>query len=406
MNQLMLHEFHRGLGARFAELNGMELVSDYGDWLAEHAALHHSAGVLDFSFRSRLCLVGADRARFLHGQVTNDVKKLGIGEGCYAVITTAKGKMESDVNIFCLADELLLDFEPGLAQVISQRLEKYIVADDVQIVDAAPHYGLLSVQGPKAEAVVQATDLFADIPVKQLSTIKISDATLGEIYLVNNPRLINLHPGGGHEGQSQIGNRPVLRSSTSEGGQSAIGNELEPPHVVSYNYGFDLFVPSQSLGAVADKLVVATKQVGGRVCGWQAFETARIEAGIPRFGADMDGTNIPLECGLEARAITYTKGCYIGQEVINRIHSVGHVNRELRGLRLADDLKQLPRHGDKLFHAGKEAGYVTSAVRSPLLNANIALGYVRREANQIGTELMVRTVDGETVAKVVALPFG
>ena len=109
-------------------------------------------------------MIGADRARFLHGQVTNDVKKLRAGEGCYAAITTAKGKMESDLNIFALADELLLDFEPGLTEKISQRLEKYIVADDVQIVDAAPHYGLLSVQGPKAAEVIRASDLIYGIP--------------------------------------------------------------------------------------------------------------------------------------------------------------------------------------------------------------------------------------------------
>ncbi len=361
MNPLMLHEFHQSLGARFAELNGAPVVNDYGDWLAEHAALRETAGVLDFSFRSRLCLIGADRARFLHGQVTNDVKKLRAGEGCYAAITTAKGKMESDLNIFALADELLLDFEPGLAEKISQRLEKFIVADDVQIVDAAPHYGLMSVQGPKAEMIVRALNLFTEFPAKQFASVKISDATLGEIYLANNPRL-----------------------GTS---------------------GFDLFVPNNSLGAVADKLVAAAKQVGGRAVGWQAFETARIEAGIPRFGADMDETNIPLECGIENRAVTYTKGCYIGQEVINRIHSVGHVNREVRGLRLADDLKTLPQRGDKLFSAGKEVGHITSAVKSPSLNAGIALGYVRREANQIGNELTLQTAGGEHSAKIVGLPF-
>ena len=138
MSPLMLHEFHHGLNAQFSELNGAEIVNDYGDWLAEHAALRESAGVIDLSFRSRICLTGADRVRFLHGQVTNDVKRLQAGEGCYAVITTAKGKMESDLNIFGLADELLLDFEPGLTGKISARLEKFIVADDVQIVDAAP----------------------------------------------------------------------------------------------------------------------------------------------------------------------------------------------------------------------------------------------------------------------------
>ena len=151
-------------------------------------------------------------------------------------------------------------------------------------------------------------------------------------------------------------------------------------------------------------MIAAAKQIGGRAVGWQAFETARIEAGIPRFGADMDETNIPLECGIESRAIVYNKGCYIGQEVINRIHSVGHVNRELRSLRLANDLKTLPQKHDKLFHAGKEVGYVTSAVKSPTFG-NIALGYVRREANQIGNKLMLRTALGESPAKIVELPF-
>jgi glycine cleavage system aminomethyltransferase T len=207
---LSLHELHHGLGARFGELNGAEIVADYGDWPAEHAALRAGAGVIDLSFRSRICLTGADRARFLHGQVTNDVKKLRAGEGCYAAVTTAKGKMESDLNIFALADELLLDFEPGLTEKISARLEKFIVADDVQIVDVAPHYGLLSVQGPKAEDVVRSLNLFPEIPAKLLASMKISDATLGEIYLANNPRL-----------------------GTS---------------------GFDLFVPDNSLGAAAINL--------------------------------------------------------------------------------------------------------------------------------------------------------
>jgi folate-binding protein YgfZ len=342
-------------------LSGAEIVSDYGDVVAEHVALRESAGVFDLSFRGRICLTGVDRIRFLHGQVTNDVKRLSPGEGCYAVLTTAKGKMESDLNIFCLQDELLLDFEPGLTAKVSQRLEKFLVSDDVQIVDAAPHYGLLSVQGPKAESVVRSLGIFSEIPAKPFNSVKISDATLGEIYFMNQPRL----------------------AST----------------------GFDLFVPNDSLGAVADKMIAAAKSVGGRASGWRAFEIARIEAGLPRFGADMDETLLPLECGIEDRAVSYNKGCYIGQEVLNRIHSFGHVTKELRGLWLADDLPGLPQKGDKLFHAGKEMGFVTSAVKSPMLKASIALGYVRKEANQIGTELTVRGSHGETVARIVKLPF-
>ena len=400
MNELRLHEFHQRLGARFTEVNGSQAVNDYGDWLAEHAALRHSAGVLDLSFRSRLCLVGADRARFLHGQVTNDVNKLQVGAGCYAAITTAKGKMEGDLNIFCLAGELLLDFEPGLAEKISQRLDKYIVADDVQVVDAAPHYGLLSVQGPKAEAIVHALGWFAEIPSQPLASVMLSDPTLGEIQLVNHSRLAHPSSRRGEEAD------PKLIASSSRREEAPSESPLgSPRREVSDLPGYDLFIPNHSLATAADQLLAAAKASGGRACGWQAFETARIEAGIPRFAADMDETNLPLECGLEARAVSYTKGCYIGQEVINRIHSVGHVNRELRGLRLAGDLPSLPQRGDKLFQAGKEAGYITSAVYSPALKANLALGCVRREAGQTGTELKVQTACGESCARVVDLPF-
>jgi len=293
--------------------------------------------------------------------VTNEVKNLRLGEGCYAALITAKGKMQSDLNIFCLADELLLDFEPGLTPAITERLENFIIADDVQIVDVAPHYGLLAVNGPKAAEVVRAVQLVADLPAKTLSFLSINDPNLGLLYLANHPRL-----------------------GTA---------------------GFELFVPGNALGAVADKLVAAVKSVGGRACGWQAFEMARLEAGIPRFGADMDETNIPLEAGLETRAISFNKGCYIGQEVISRIRTYGQVAKALRGLRLEDGGTSLPVKGDKLFRDGKEVGYVTSSLTSPRLNAKIALGYVRKEVNEIGTELVVHSAGNEIRARIVALPF-
>jgi folate-binding protein YgfZ len=159
------------------------------------------------------------------------------------------------------------------------------------------------------------------------------------------------------------------------------------------------------MSVVAEKAVAAARNLGGRLCGWQAFEIARIEAGIPRFGADMDETNLPPETGIEARAISYTKGCYIGQEVIARIRTYGQVAKALRGLRLADNLKDLPHRGDKLYLGDKEIGYVTSAIASPTLKSNIALAYIRREANQIGTELTLRTTAGESSVRIVQLPF-
>ena len=361
MKALEWHEFHERLKARFTEVNGMEVVSDYGDPLAEYEALCARAGVMDLSCRGRLFLGGADRQRFLNGQVTNSVKDLRPGEGCYAALVTAKGKMQSDLNVYCLPDRLLVDFEPGLSAALLQRFEKYIIADDVQLSDAAPAFGLLTVQGPESGPVIRKLGVGITLPERPQCFCTVTDAAFGEIHCVNQPR----------------GVAP----------------------------GFDLFTPIPALGAVLGKLITAVRAVGGRPAGWQALEMVRIEAGIPRFGVDMDETNLPPEAGIEARAVNYSKGCYIGQEVIARIRTYGQVAKALRGLRLPDDLKELPKRGDKLFHGGKEAGYVTSAVASPALKANLALGYVRREHNQAGTRLTLRSPAGESAVTIVPLPF-
>jgi folate-binding protein YgfZ len=360
MVPLTLHDFHESLGATFTDVDGLEAVADYGDAPLEHQALTEKTGVFDLSFRSRICLTGSDRVRFLHGQVTNDIKNLQVGSGCYAALVTAKGRMQSDLNVYLLADELLLDFEPALTTLVSQRLERYIVADDVQVVDIASQYGLFSVQGPKSSEVVTRSKIFAELPARTFQFSKTNDANLGEIYLMN---------------------------------QSRIGIQ-----------GFDLFVPVPSLRAVADKLSSAAVALGGRFCGWTALDMARVEAGIPRFGVDMDETNFPQECGIETRAVSYNKGCYIGQEVLNRIHTLGHVNQQLRGLQLNDEITALPRKGDKLFHEGKEVGSVRSALASPRLK-NIALGYVRKQCDQPGTVLALHTAQAQTEARVVPLPF-
>jgi folate-binding protein YgfZ len=244
---------------------------------------------------------------------------------------------------------------------VAQRLEKYIVADDVQVVDVAAQYGLWTVHGPRSEEVIRHTDLFPAVPSAPHGSVHASDATLGELYLMQHRRL----------------------------GMN----------------GFDLFIPLGSMNAAAGKLTSAVEAVGGRLCGIEAFEIARIEAGIPRFGIDMDETHLAPECGIEDRAISYNKGCYIGQEVINRIHSIGRVNRQLRGLRFNGSRSALPAKGDLLFSGEKEAGYVTSSTRSPLTQSDIALAYVRREWSEPGTRLMLRSAGGGGEATVAALPF-
>lgn len=334
MQPLPLREAHLQLGATFRELDGAEVVASYGDAAREFAYLKSSAAVLDLSFRTRLVLVGADRARFLHSQCTNDINRLKPGEGCYTAFTTNKGRMVGDANVFVLADEILLDAEPGQATSMTERLKKFIVSEDVEIVDAAPHYGLLSIQGPKAAEVIAQLQLEVPFPTASFASVKFEHAVLGELYLANHPRLRTI--------------------------------------------GADLFVPTASLGAVLDKLITAAKAVGGGLAGWDAFDVARVEAGIPRFGVDMDESNLAPEAGLDARAISYNKGCYVGQEVLNRLRTFAEVNKKLCRLNLPADLPSLPARGTKLFKDGKEVGYVTSTAR--VSGGGISgLGYVRKE---------------------------
>ena len=358
---MQLHSFHERLGARFGSLNDAEIVTDYGDVPAEYAALNTGVGLLDLGFRGRLCLTGEDRIRFLHGQVTNDVQGLKPSQGCYAALTNAKARMLADLNIWRLQDELLLDFEPGLVPVVTQRLEKYIIADDVQIVEVAPHFGMLSLQGPQASRAVADSGLAETVPGVSWTFTRTTHAELGELYWMNRPRC------------GQV--------------------------------GFDLFAPTSTLEKVAERLLATVRETHGRVCGWTALEMARIEAGIPRFGADIDETNIPLEAGLENVGISFKKGCYIGQEIISRIRTYSEVARALRRLVLADNAQPLPAKGDKLFHTGKEVGYITSALDSPAAKRHIALGYVRKEVNEPGTELSLGAGEGGVAVKVVGVPF-
>ncbi len=357
---LSLHELHTALGARFITVSGQEAVAHYGDSAPEYTALKTRAAVVDLSFRGRLCLTGADRVRLLHGQVTNDVQKLQAGEGCYAALVTNKGKFQADTNIYALEAELLLDFEPGLTRAISERIDHYIVADDVQVVDVAPHYDLLSVQGPRAAEVIEKLGLPVPLPTKLLGVAHWADPTLGDLYIARQ-----------------------VRTGTA---------------------GFDCFIPIAASGMVFDKLMLAARQFGGGAAGFEALELARFEAGIPRFGVDMDETNLPPEAGIDARAVSYSKGCYIGQEVIARIRTYGQVAKALRRLRLSDGAGPLPVRGDKLFKDGRDVGYVTSAHFCPTLQANLAMAYVRREANSPGTELTLRYITADE-AKVTVLPL-
>lgn len=361
MSQLSLREVHSGLGARFIHLNGMEAVDHYGDPVSEYTSLNQTVGVVDLSFRGRLCLTGADRVRLLHGQVTNDIQRLKIGEGCYAAFTSPKGRLQADVFVYALAQELLLDFEPGLSLSLQNRLDHYIVADDVQFVDVAPLYGLLSIQGPLASKLPECLGISLTLPSGPRGLSQSSDPVIGDVYLAANSR-----------------------SGTT---------------------GFDLFMPVEAAECVFNRLVLAARQLGGTAVGWTALNLSRFEAGIPLFGVDMDESILPPEAGFDREGISYSKGCYIGQETLARLRTYGQMNRALRGLRLQGEGMALPVRGDKVVRDGREVGHITGAIHSPVADGIIAMGYLRKDSNALGTVLAVRSASGEFVATVVPMPF-
>ncbi len=359
---LELREHHRLHGATFTQDHPCEDVLHYGDWQAEHACLKQTCGLLDLGCRGRICVVGADRVKFLHGQVTNDVAGLKDGEGCYAFLVNAKARIQSDLNIYRLENELLLDFEPGLTEAVMQRLDQYLIADDVQLVDAAPHYSLLSVQGPKSATAMEKLSWLGSLPLKARQMQVATVDGLGEIYVARLART---------------------------------GSE-----------GFDLFVPVGALETVWNQVAAAVAGAGGRPCGWQALETARVEAGIPRYGQDMTDANLAPETALGEMAIHYKKGCYIGQEIIARVRTYGQAARELRRLIFPPEMKMPVKSAQVLLHVGKEAGHVTSCVWSPAMGCCVGLGYVRKEWHQPGQKLDMQIAGDVFVVEVALLPGG
>jgi folate-binding protein YgfZ len=344
MRALPLNSLHRAAGAVLAEIDGVERVEHYGDPSATARSARTGAGLLDLSHRGRLAVVGPDRESWLQGMVTADIKKLEVGAGCAATVVTVKGKLVAALRVFKRPDELWIDLDAERATPTLEHLRRYIVMEECELVDRSAETAMLGLHGPRAAAM------------------------LGAAALAEN-----------RQAKLQVGDQEVLAIGSSELG-------LE---------GFDLWLAPEACADVWKTLLSA----GATPLGFDAAEILRIEAGRPRFGAELDEDTLPLEAGLE-RAIAYDKGCYVGQEVIARISHRGHVNRKLAGLWISGSAQVAA--GAALTQEGKPAGVVRSSLVSERLGAPIALAYVRRESLTPGTVLAL--ADGRT-ATVTALPF-
>jgi aminomethyltransferase len=287
------------------------------DWKQEYWALREGAAVLDFSGRGKIAFTGEDRVRWLHGMVSNDVKGLAPGQGCYCFVLDAQGHIRADANVYMESERLILDCAPGFSEELAALLDRFIIMDRVEMSVITNEMGTLAVEGPKSADVLTHVD------------------TMGLIRY------------------------PVPR-------------------------GIWLWGPPARLAEARDQVEAA----GAEPAGEAAYETMRIEAGILRVGVDTDASTIANETGC-TRALHFNKGCYIGQEIVERVRSRGQVKRVFSGFTGGGEITA----GSRIKAGSEDVGRITSAAFSPGLNCWVALGYVRREHPEPGAEV---TIDGHT----------
>jgi folate-binding protein YgfZ len=331
-----------------------------------YRALTGGAAQLDRTDRGLLRFTGADRRTYLQGLLTNDIAALDAGTGCYTAMLTAQGRMIADMRVFETGDALLASVQRSLAAPLRERFDQFIFTEDVAVTDVSDATVQLSLIGPSAAAAVNAA-----FEALRSST----EASPALTALASMPPFQN--------GRWDAGGVPVVVAASDEFGVA----------------GFDLFVASGNASA----LRAALQRAGAAPVDLETANVRRIEAGRPEFLIDMDEDTIPLEAGLENRAISQTKGCYVGQEIIIRVLHRGHgrVAKRLVGLLLDTRAER----GSVVRSAARDVGKVTSATPSPALQRDIALAYVHRDFTAPGTELVVATDSGDTKAVVTALPF-
>ena len=322
----------------------------------EYAAVRDdSAGVINLSTRGRLLVSGSEAVMFLNGLITNDMKTLAVNSWMPAVFPNVQGRLIAAVRIIHRENGFLIDTESTSLETIAKLLGRFTLAGDFRVQDVTSETAMLSVQGRKAERVI--------------------GQTLGETA-ANAPRA------------------EVVTTQLKNGADVTV---IRATH--TGEDGFDLLVDAKRAAGLRDLLI----EGGAQPFGSEIAEVLRIEAGIPRFGIDMDETRVVTETNLD-EAVSFTKGCYIGQEIIARIKYRGHVAKKLTGVLLKED-GAIERGARILSTDEKEIGAITSSTVSPRLKHTIALAYVKYDYLETGTKVKVVSAEQEYPAVVTELPF-
>ena len=364
MKTTPLYPIHEQLGATFAEKHlDWNIPTQFTDAISEHLAVRNNVGITDVSYRGRHRLTGEDRAKFLHRIISNDVESLTTGQGTYAMLLTHRGKIIADLNITVLEDTISIDTASENTESLFNELDKYIIADDVELSDVTAETGAIAVHGPKSADLVQSVlglNGLAALPERH-NCVREADGDFKHTIVC------------------------VRTDSTGE-------------------IGWTLYTAAEALISLWETLMAEGVRFNVQPIGWNALESLRIEAGVPRYGTELTDVVIPLEAELE-HAIDFEKGCYIGQEIVARMKYRGHPNRLLRGLEVDGKPIRKLQPNAKVFDGDKEVGWVTSSTFAPTLAKEIALGYVRIAVTEAGSRVQVETSDGRVDATVVRLPF-
>jgi folate-binding protein YgfZ len=323
--------------------------SDFGDVGAEFQALVSGSGVYGLSSRAKIALTGGDRVRWLNGMITNNVRDLEPGRGVYAFLLNPQGRILGDLYAYNRGETLLVDTDQSQVEKILAVFDKYIIMDDVEVANVSGELTAIGIAGPSARESLQAAGL--EMPVHE---------PLQFVELTWRQASLTLDRGDNERVES-----------------------------------FELWLAPEHVDQVYEALVKA----GARPVGTAALELLRIAAGIPRYGADIRERDLPQETE-QQRALNFTKGCYIGQEIVERIRSRGQVHRKFSGFEVQG---QLPAPGSKIQADGKDVGEITSAASLPLASGDrhVALGYIRREVAAPGKLVEA----GGSQASVATLPF-
>jgi folate-binding protein YgfZ len=344
-----LQDHFSAQGASFAEYRGAETPVSFGDPGAEFRALWEDCGLYDMSWQAKLVLTGEDRVRWLNGMVTNNVRDLAVGQGVYCFVLTAQGRIVADMVAYNRGDYLLVTSDQSQAQAVKDTFDHYIIMDDVEVADISDKLSAVGIAGPKAAEVLAK----AGIDPSQLVAGQVVDLVWQGIGI-------------------------------------SVARGTHP------NFdGYEVWFAGEHASTVRSTLTGA----GANPVGSVALEWYRIARGVPRYGADLSQRDLPQETE-QRHALNFAKGCYVGQEIVERIRARAILHRTFIGFLFEGPV---PPEGTKITEGDRNIGEITSTARIPFPSGEreVALGYLRRESAEPGTTVHL----GERTATVQAIPF-